>query len=80
MERMQLSIDSRNQKVSATTEASAEYSRMISKAEDSIKAINFWISAEFPKSLKKMQEGKTLHLVDDSRIESFENIEKSLKN
>ena len=80
MERMQLSIDNMNQKVTATTEASAEYSRMISKAEDSIKSINFWISAEYPKSLKNMHEENTLHLVSDSRIESFENIEKSLKN
>ena len=80
MERMQLSIDSMNQKVSAATDASAEYSQMISKAEDSIKSINFWISAEFPKSLKNMQEENGPHLVDDSRIESFENIEKSLKN
>ena len=80
MERMQLSIDSMNQKVSAATDASAEYSRMISKAEDSIKSINFWISAEFPKSLRNMQEENGPHLVDDSRIESFENIEKSLKN
>ena len=64
----------------ALIDAQSLQQNRLSKAEDTIKTINFWISAEFPQSLKLLQEENEKVLMNESRRENFETIEKDLKS
>ena len=68
------------EKMQALIDAQSLQQNRLSKAEDTIKTINFWISAEFPKSLKLLQEENEKVLMNESRRENFETIEKDLKS
>ena len=68
------------EKMQALIDAQSLQQNRLSKAEDTIKTINFWISAEFPKSLKLLQEENEKVLMHESRRENFETIEKDLKS